>query len=196
MSETADNELLEQFKKGDTFSLGLLIEKYKTPLYTFIISYVKDASVAEDIFQEVFLKIIKNPYIYKENSNFKAWLFTVSRNKCMDYFRQSGTDLQSLDAVVEEGFSLHETVQSKEKEPLDFLLNLEDAEAVNKALNMLPLEQKEIIIMRQTMSFKEIAQLLSCPIGTVLARASRGYKKMQQQLTINNFESSEAVYAE
>jgi RNA polymerase sigma-70 factor (ECF subfamily) len=186
MSDITDTELLAQFKNGDTASLGLIVDKYKGPLFSYIISVVKDSAAAEDIFQEVFLKIVKNPDCYKEQGNFKSWLFTVGRNKCMDYFRSSSSERNiSLDDENDEELSLHETLRSGEKEPLEIIINSENGELIGQALDKLPREQREVIVLRQTMSFKEIAELLRCPIGTVLARASRGYKKMQEELIKN-----------
>ncbi|MGB2578556.1 RNA polymerase sigma-70 factor (ECF subfamily) [Elusimicrobium simillimum] len=193
MDDKTDIELLEMYKKGDVGALGLIIEKYKGPLYAYILSIVKAEAAAEDIFQEVFLKIVKNPHSYKEQGNFKSWLFTVTRNKCMDYFRGAGNDI-SLDQETEDEMTLHDIIQSDEKDPLDILLNTEDGTAINEVLSMLPQEQREVIILRTTMSFKEIAAALNCPIGTVLARASRGYKKMQSELT-NKFAVEEAYNA-
>jgi len=183
MSELTDAELLKNFKAGDTACLGLIIEKYKTPLFSYIVSLVKDSALAEDIFQEVFLKIVKTPDCYKDTGSFKSWLFTVSRNKCMDHFRATAAEKSiSLDAQEEDEVSLHDTIKSDEKEPLDTLINEDDGEAILNALKKLPAEQQEVITLRQTMSFKEIAEQLKCPLGTVLARASRGYKKMQAEL--------------
>jgi len=192
MSDLTDADLLKNFQAGDSASLGLIIEKYKTPLFAYIVSLVKDGAAAEDIFQEVFLKIVKTPDCYKDTGSFKSWLFTVSRNKCMDYFRAAaGEKNVSLDAQEDDEASLHDTVKSEEKEPLDLLINEDDGEAILNALKKLPAEQREVITLRQTMSFKEIAEQLDCPIGTVLARASRGYKKMQVLLG-----TREAAYAE
>jgi len=183
MGDLTDAELLKNFQAGDTACLGLIIERYKAPLFSYIISLVKDGALAEDIFQEVFLKIVKTPECYKDTGSFKSWLFTVSRNKCMDHFRAAASEKSvSLDAQEEDEVSLHDTIKSDEKEPLDTLINEDDGEAILNALKKLPPEQREVITLRQTMSFKEIAEYLKCPIGTVLARASRGYKKMQAEL--------------
>ncbi|GHT38921.1 RNA polymerase sigma factor [Bacteroidia bacterium] len=190
MSDLTDIELLKNFKAGDTACMGLIMERYKTPLFSYIASMVKDDALAEDIFQEVFLKIVKTPDCYKDTGSFKSWLFTVSRNKCMDYFRSSAYEKNiSLDASEEDEVSLHDTIKSDEKEPLDILINEEDGTAILNAFKKLPAEQREVIILRQTMSFKEIAEHLKCPLGTVLARASRGYKKMQTEL------AKEVIYA-
>ncbi|MDR0291611.1 MAG: sigma-70 family RNA polymerase sigma factor [Elusimicrobium sp.] len=183
MSELTDAELLKNFKAGDTACLGFIMERYKAPLFSYIVSMVKDSALAEDIFQEVFLKIVKTPDCYKDTGSFKSWLFTVGRNKCMDHFRAAAAEKSiSLDAQEEDEISLHDTIKSDEKEPLDTLINEDDGEAILNALKKLPAEQREVITLRQTMSFKEIAEYLKCPLGTVLARASRGYKKMQVEL--------------
>ena len=187
-----DNELIEGFKNGDTGALGLLIEKYKGPLYNYILSLVKDGGAADDIFQEVFLKIVARPDVYKNTGSFKAWLFTVGRNMCMDYFRAAGNHV-SLDEELDEDFTLHDVLSSGERGPLETLLNSEDGRYIDGALAILPAEQREVIVLRQTMSFKEIAATLGCPIGTVLARASRGYKKMQEHLIKEGM--TEAAYA-
>ncbi|WP_424245781.1 RNA polymerase sigma-70 factor (ECF subfamily) [Elusimicrobium posterum] len=189
-----DKELLESFKNGDAQAIGFIIEKYKSSLFTYIKSYVKDDGTAEDIFQEVFLKLINNPGSYKEQGNFKAWLFTLARNKCMDFFRSGKSEnTVSIDMEIEEGYSVADTLDGGDKEPLEQMLDLENGQAIYEAFNALPKEMREVLLLRENLSFKEISEVLNCPIGTVLARANRGYKKMQEVLS--KVTLTEKIYA-
>lgn len=177
----SDTELLEQFKNGDAESLEILIRRHQTALYSFLLSYTKSEDSAQDIFQEVFLKIVEKPDIFK-GGNFKAWLFTVARNKCMDYFRSLKTETVSIDMEIEEGLTLESVLASEEELPLDRLLSKEENARLYSVLSALSAEQREVILLKEEFSFKEISELLSAPLGTVLARANRGYKKMKEML--------------
>jgi len=176
-----DAELIEKFKAGDADCLELLIKKYQAPLYGFIMSYTKSEENASDIFQDIFLKLVENPDVFR-GGNFKSWLFTVARNKCMDHFRANSGKTVSIDEEIEEGLTLESVLASDEPMPLDRMLTEAENEKLYKVFEGLSPEQREVIRLKEEFSFKEIAEMLNCPIGTVLARANRGYKKMKEIL--------------
>ncbi len=179
-----DNELLESFKNGDADSMGLLVEKYRSSLYTFILSYTKSEENASDIFQEIFLKLVEKPEVFK-GGNFKGWLFTVARNKCMDLFRSNSGRIMSIDEEIEEGLTLESVLASDEPTPLERMLTEAENDKLYEVFSHLSPEQREVILLKDEFGFKEIAEMLNTPIGTVLARANRGYKKMKEHLEKN-----------
>ena len=176
-----DTELIESFKSGNADALEVLIKKYQAPLYGFIISYTKSEENAADIFQDIFLKLVENPAVFK-SGNFKSWLFTVARNKCMDHFRANNGKTVSIDEEIEEGLTLESVLASDEPLPLDRMLTGAENDRLYAVFEELSPEQKEVIRLKEEFSFKEISEMLDCPLGTVLARANRGYKKMRQIL--------------
>ncbi len=181
-----DAELIRAYKKGDTQALEKIMEKYKTPIYSYLLKMVRNSDCANDLFQEVFLKFIKNIQSYNEEKKFANWLYTVARNTVMDSFRKNkNRHFESLDQSRTEDFEpLSATVDSKEPSPENILIKNETSGKIDKAFEGLSDEQREVFIMRHYwgLSFKEIAEILKVPIGTALARMSRALSKLKIEL--------------
>jgi len=184
--QVTDSELIKAYKKGDTQALETIMEKYKTPIYSYLLKMVRNRDSANDLFQEIFLKFIKNIDSYNEEKKFANWIYTVAHNTVMDSFRRNkNRHIESLDQVKGEDFkSLAETVASKELSPENGLIKSESGERIEKAFEILSDEQREVFIMRHYwgLSFKEIADILKVPIGTALARMSRALGKLKIEL--------------
>lgn len=163
--------IIYDVKNGNKEKFGLLIEKYQDSLFTFILYSVKDEGNAKDILQETFIKALKEINKYKEEGKFKAWLWTIARNKVMDFYRKANKIVP-----LEE-----ETVKQNDDTSKNALGAIE-LDHIKSLIENLPPEQKEVILMRQYLSFKEIAAVLDCPLGTVLARLNRAIKKIQKSL--------------
>jgi RNA polymerase sigma-70 factor, ECF subfamily len=181
-----DAELIKAYKKGDTQALETIMEKYKTPIYSYLLKMVRNRDSANDLFQEIFLKFIKNIDSYNEEKKFANWIYTVAHNTVMDSFRRNkNRHMDSLDQVKGEDFkSVAETVASKDLSPENVLIEGESGERIKKAFEILSDEQREVFIMRHYwgLSFKEIADILKVPIGTALARMSRALGKLKIEL--------------
>ena len=170
-----DPELTAAFKAGDIEALGSLIERHKAALYGYLLRLTGSQAAAEDIFQEVFLKLVKNPSAYGEREKFRAWLFTVARNAAMDHFRrESSRGEVPLEGTGEKAGPADFAV-SPEPGPAEAAENRALGEKIAAALELLSTDQREVFYLRHYsgLSFWEIAGLLSLPIGTVLARMSR-----------------------
>ncbi len=177
-----DDELVVQFQHGDKTAFEQLVYRYKNSLYQYILSLVKDEGAAGDLFQEVFISFFKHIDSYKAQGKFKAWLFLAARNKVINYWRDTRADV-SLDQTDEDGKAfLQEVLPDDSPLPLESLTGEETLEQIRKAADLLPPRQREVIELRQYLSFQEIADLLKRPLGTVLADCHRAVKKMQQLL--------------
>ena len=163
--------IIYEVKNGNKEIFGELVKKYQDSLFTFIFYSVRDESAAKDILQETFIKALKEIDKYEEQGKFKAWLWTIARNKVMDFYRKAN----KIVPLEEENFEQHDETSKKA------LGNIELG-YIEGIIEKLPTEQKEIILMRQYLSFKEIASVLNCPLGTVLARLNRAIKKIQKSL--------------
>ena len=163
--------IIYDVKNGNKEKFGLLVEKYQDSLYTFIFYSVKDEGSAKDILQETFLKALKEINNYKEEGKFKAWLWTIARNKVMDFYRKNS----KIVPLEEETLKQHDETSKN-------ALGQIELKHIQNLIEELPSEQKEVILMRQYLSFKEIAAVLDCPLGTVLARLNRAIKKIQKSL--------------
>lgn len=183
-----DAELLAAYRNGDEDAFAVVMTRHKAPLFTFILGMVRDEGSAADIFQETFLRVVKNIARYEERGMFKAWLFATARNLAMDHFRREGHGPLSLDAPTENedgATTMADSIAAPTAHgPEPSLETKEDREMVLRAIAELPADMREVLLMREYsgMSFKEIAAALDIPIGTALARMSRAVAKLRKAL--------------
>jgi RNA polymerase sigma-70 factor (ECF subfamily) len=179
-----DAELMADFANGETDALGEIISRYKIPLFNYLLRLTGNTAAAEDLFQDVFLKLARSPKAYGERFKFSAWLFTVAHHAAMDYFRRSSAQKTvPLDGDAENPGTASR-LASGEPGPDQVFQNLELKSRVEKALASLSEEQREVFYLRHYsgLSFKEIAALLKIPIGTALARVSRAAAALRREL--------------
>lgn len=175
-----DDELVVSFCEGNNQAFEELVLRYKNSLYQYILSLVKNESIAEDLFQDVFISLFKHAGTYKPEGKFKAWLFLTARNKVLNYWRDSKNET-SLDQTDEDGNAyLQETLADDSRPVLEELSWQELQETVRQALEKLSPRQREMMYLRQFMSFQEIADTVGRPLGTVLADCHRAVKKIRQ----------------
>lgn len=175
MKEINEQEIIKEVKNGNFEAFGLIVEKYKESLYSFIFYSVKNEAAAQDLYQETLLKALKQINKYREEGNFKAWLFTVARNNVTDYFR-ANSKFASL--PEDESADIFPSKENTEKQVMEKI----SLDNILEKIEELPEKDKEIILLRQYLSFKEIAEVLDCPLGTALARLNRAIKKLQSSL--------------
>ena len=182
MKERTDDELVIAFQNGEAESFNELVYRYKNILYQYIVAMVRDEGAAGDIFQEVFLNFFRRLSEYQPEGKLKSYLFTAAHNRILNYFRDRKQEV-SLDDTDEEGKAyLQEELAGGDLPPLEQLQQAEIAEQIQKASMRLPAVQKEVIYLKQYMTFREIAELLGRPLGTVLADHHRGIQKMKYLL--------------
>jgi RNA polymerase sigma factor (sigma-70 family) len=167
-----DNELVQRFIEGDQNSLEILIHRHKGRVYSYILLIVKNQELAEDIFQETFIKVIRSLKRgkYVENGKFISWVLRISHNLIIDHFRKEklqGTvsnDSLEIDVFNSQKYS-EETIE-------DQLVNRQILSEVKYLVKELPEDQQQVIYMRHYMglSFKEIADQTGVSINTALGR--------------------------
>ena len=180
MMDKTDDELVLLFKQGSNEAFEQLVLRYKNSLYQYILSMVQDEGAAGDLFQEAFLAFFRHAADYKAQGKFKSWLFLTARNKVFNYLRDE-KKITSLDQTDEEGNAfLHDTLPDGAPSMLETLSAQETQAIIQQAAERLSPRQREVIYLRQYLSFKEMAELLDRPLGTVLADCHRGIQKMQK----------------
>jgi len=167
-----DEQLVSSYIKGKDNSLNILINRHRQRIMSFIMSKVRDQSLAEDIFQETFFKVIKTlkkGKHYNEQGKFLPWVMSIAYNLSMDYFRKikktklvrSRDDFNIFDVIKDQSVSIEDEIIHEK------ILN-----DVKELINKLPKEQKRVLKMRYyfNMSFNEIANDCDISINTALGR--------------------------
>ncbi|MDR2426500.1 MAG: sigma-70 family RNA polymerase sigma factor [Endomicrobium sp.] len=179
MKYLSDSELVAFFKQGKDEAFEEIVMRYQTTLYTYILSIIKNAEVSNDILQDVFIRVFKKLNKYSEENKLKNWLFTLTRNITMDYFRKNSTKLVPLEAKGDKEFSIIDTLSANDSHPLDIAIRNDNACKVNRALSKLNADERELIALKDSMTFQEIAQMQNRPIGTLLSKFNRALKKLK-----------------
>lgn len=168
---STDAELVQEFKSGSNKALEFLIRRHKEKVYTSILFLVKDRHLAEDLFQDAFIKIIDTirSGSYTEEGKFLSFAIRVAHNICVDHFRKVKR-VQIIHAGDNSEF--FEAFYSSESAADENMIQLQTSDRVKKLLDMLPEDQREVIVLRHfaNLSFKEIAQIMNCGISTALGR--------------------------
>jgi RNA polymerase sigma-70 factor (ECF subfamily) len=177
--EGTDKELLIRYRQGQVDALEALIEKYRRSLFGFILNMTQNRNEADEIFQEVWLRVIRKHAKYK-HGNFCGWLIRIAHNVIIDKLRKKRPEL-SLEEENEEGFSLGQMIQGNEPEPATKMTSKDLRVRMNKAVSTLPAEQKEVFLMRvqAELSFREIARAQKVSINTALARMQYALGKLR-----------------
>ncbi len=180
--QISDAELIHAFLQGDEQPLEVLINRYKDKIYTSIYMLVKDKYLAEDIFQDAFLKMIRTMREgrYSEQGKFLPWAIRVAHNLCMDHFRKVR---QSVPVTLPDGTDLSIFLSPAESAG-DMLERRQTHASIRQLIEDLPEEQREVIILRMygDLSFKEIADITSVSINTALGRMRYGLLNLRKMI--------------
>lgn len=172
LSRLTDEQLVAQYAKGTNEAFDALLLRHKTNLFGYIIQRVKDRDLADDIFQETFVKAITTirQGRYNEEGKFSAWICRIARNLIVDYFRQEKTEASvSTDDGTVDILNRKELADDTVE---DAIIDLQIEEDVRRLVGQLPQEQRRVLEMRyyEGLSFKEIAEQTGVSINTALGR--------------------------
>lgn len=167
----SDQELIGKYIKGHEGSLEVLINRHKAKIFTHIVLIVKNKALAEDIFQDTFIKVIKTLRAgrYKEEGKFLPWVMRIAHNLAVDHFRKAN---RMPTTSGTEDFDIFDVIKDTEASIEDVVVKDEIHTDLRALVEELPEKQKEVLIMRHycDMSFKDIAEETNVSINTALGR--------------------------
>jgi RNA polymerase sigma-70 factor (ECF subfamily) len=166
-----DQELIHQYLSGNQASLEQLINRHKDKVFNYVVTVVKDRYLAEDIFQDTFMKVINTfkSGNYKEEGKFIQWVMRIAHNLVIDHFRKN----KRFPTIENnENYDIFETLDLKDRSVEETLVYEQILRDVKKLIEYLPDEQREVVLMRHyaEMSFKDIADTTDVSINTALGR--------------------------
>ncbi len=168
----SDKELIGKYLIGDEESLEILIHRHKRKVFAYIMMIVKDGDLADDIFQDTFIKVINTirSGSYKEEGKFIQWVMRIAHNLIIDHFRKSKR-IPVVDNNHDE-FDIFDMVRVTDPSIEEQIITDQIHQDVRMLIEMLPSEQKEVLLMRHyyNMSFKDIAESTEVSINTALGR--------------------------
>jgi RNA polymerase sigma-70 factor (ECF subfamily) len=182
-----DHELIQNFQDGDLNALETLVLRHKDKIFTSILFLVKDKYLAEDIFQDVLIKIIDTIRggRYTEEGKFLPWAMRIGHNLCVDHFRK----VKRTPAIkTSDDRDIFEVINFTEEGADEKMMKRQSHDRVRQMLDLLPEDQREVIILRHyaDLSFKEIASLTNCSINTALGRMRYGLINLRKMMTQKN----------
>ena len=171
ISQVSDHELINAYIAGQHSALEKLIHRHKSRVYAYILMVVKDKELAEDLFQDAFIKVINTIRSgqYKEEGKFIQWVMRIAHNLIIDHFRKSNR-LPLIENSNE--YDIFEKVRIPVESVEEMMITEQIHKDVKKLIEYLPKEQKEVLVLRHyaDMSFKDIAEVTNVSINTALGR--------------------------
>lgn len=170
MKVAPDEELMLEVRNGTGETLGVLFDRYQTPLYNFYSKLTGDRTLSEDLVQEVFLRILKYRQSYQPGTPFRAWIYQIARNARVDHYRKTPKHIA------------FEPEMAPPVKPKDTAQENQEAELLHRALLQMPEEKREILLLSrfQELKYDEIAELLGCELGTVKTRIHRAIQELRR----------------
>ncbi len=190
LQQYSDQDLIRLYLGGEELVIEELLRRHKSKIYTSIYLLVKDQYLAEDIFQDTFIKVINTLRSgrYNEEGKFLPWVMRIAHNLVIDYFRK---EKRTPTITSADGTDVLNLIQSHEESAEERMLREQTHTDLRHLIRMLPDEQKEVLIMRHyaDLSFKEIAELTDVSINTALGRMRYALSNLRKMMNVKEFSS-------
>ena len=189
MSEVikSDRELVENYRNGDLASFELLVSRYQAQVYSYIMTLVKDRQLADDVFQDTFVKIIRTikAGVYKDEGKFVQFAMRISHNLVIDHFRKENR-IPTVESSSED-YNYIDNAPISDPSVEQNMINEQIHSDLRKMIDYLPVEQREVLRMRiyDDMSFKEIADITNVSINTALGRMRYALINLRKMMETN-----------
>jgi RNA polymerase sigma-70 factor (ECF subfamily) len=174
-----DDELIRRFVSGDIKAFETIVLKYQKPIINFIYRMTGNFQEAEDVAQEVFMKLYRSAYTYKGRSSFTTWLFRIASNLCCDSLRSSS----HWDRVPIE--KIRDGLQGKLLSPQELMESSELIQFIETAIGRLPNQQRQAIVLREYygFSYTSIAEVADCSVTATKSRIHKAKQKLKKELS-------------
>jgi RNA polymerase sigma-70 factor (ECF subfamily) len=189
-TDPADEALMIRFQSGDRSAFTLLVRRHQGPLFNFAFRHLRSQPGAEEVVQDAFVRVVQNAADFKHEARFSTWLYTITRNLCIDQIRKRALRKHpSLDeprrADEGEGPTLGEQTADSKANVERSAVAGEIREKVQAAVDELPEDQREVFLMREVanLPFKEIAEIVGVPENTVKSRMRYALERLQAALS-------------
>lgn len=181
--EMTDSELMSAYVQGASKAFYTLESRYRKQLFAWLVSSLSNRSDAEDLYQDIWLRIIKNAKGFKDVS-FKAWMWKIARNRVIDFRRKKKPDLTLDSTFNEDDQPLVDRIQSLDPGPASQVETDDLTRRMLAIVDQLPEVQREVFLLRvqSHLSFSEIAESLDIPLNTALGRMHDAMNKVKKQL--------------
>lgn len=188
LTNCSDEELLERFRRKQAEAFGVLVRRYERELYGYLRRYLGDASLAEDVFQNTFLQLYVKSGQYEAGRPVRPWLYTIATHQAIDALRRNGRhQAVSLDETRADGgdgeiAGLLELLESRGTNPVEAATAQERRELVRASVDRLPEFLRQVLLLAyyQGLKYREIADILEIPVGTVKSRLHAALVKLQE----------------
>ena len=186
--QRSDKELVENYRNGDLASFEILVSRYQAQVYSYIMSLVKDKQLADDVFQDTFVKIIRTikAGVYKDEGKFLQFAMRISHNLVIDYYRKSNR-IPTVESAVEDYNYIDNAPITDPSVEQSMIMDQVHSD-LHKMIEYLPIEQREVLRMRiyDDLSFKEIADLTNVSINTALGRMRYALINLRKMMVANH----------
>ncbi len=183
----SDEALMLQFQQGDVKSFEVLVKRWEKPLLNHCYRMVNEVALAEDLRQEIFLRVYRSAKTYQSRAKFSTWLYRIATNLCLDTLakQQRRKEVPISEYLESESDGLGNGFICPSQKPDDAAVSKEIKNHVRLALARLPEEQRVVVVMRHydELKFHEIAEILGCPVSTVKSRMAAGMQRLSQMLS-------------
>jgi RNA polymerase sigma-70 factor, ECF subfamily len=195
-----EDDLLRKCARGDSAAYRELVERLEKPLVNFILRFVGEPHVAEDLFQETFVRVVKTLGSFRPEASLSTWIFTIARNLSLDWLKAKRRHREmALDAATseEKGRVIYfkDVMRSSSASPDDRAESTEDERRVTAALAQLSPLKREALVLRiyAGLQYSEIARIQNAPVGTVKFRIHEAVRDLTKRMGAEDDRNSAAL---
>jgi RNA polymerase sigma-70 factor (ECF subfamily) len=188
LTRCSDEELLNCFRRGQREAFGVLVRRYEGELFGYLRRYLGDSNLADDVFQNTFMQLFTKIGKYEQGRPVRPWLYTIATHQAIDALRRQGRhptaslDQERDDSTAGEYPQLMAVLESRTPGPADMVQGEERRQLVRATVDRLPDGLRQVVILAyyQGLKYKDIANILDIPVGTVKSRLHAALMKLQE----------------